>query len=387
MLVIDETGSWDSESIPDSLSNLRAIYPQHGDAVLVAPTTQMVVSSLIQLDGWSRNVIFLPKGVDLPVIPSSASGIDSRTKWCLFTSGTTGSPKLISHHLETLKSLISTSSATSSFVWGLLYEPIRMAGIQVLVQAISTNTKVVVPTINWSMASKVQFMKEQGVTALSATPTIWRQILQTNESVDWALEQVSLGGEIADQKILDALQSRFPKARVAHIFASTETSAAFSVTDGVEGFPVSYLDASPKGIKLAVIDDVLHVFLPTSDLATSDGYVSTGDLVEIVNDRVLFRGRASGVINVGGAKVFPENVETVLRRHEFVIDAVVRGKQNPFSGEVVIAEVQLQENAPADAIKTLKKWAKEHLESYAVPVTIKSVTTLTHNSNGKSLRT
>ncbi len=82
---------------------------------------------------------------------------------------------------------------------------------------------------------------ESGANAVSATPSLWRQILQLPVSAGWDLKQITLGGEIADQRVLDALTSAFPGARIVHVFASTETGAAFSVKDGREGFPVTYL--------------------------------------------------------------------------------------------------------------------------------------------------
>lgn len=386
MRIVDESGVWDSKDSRELFGRLKDRHAKGEDAYLVNPSARLVAEALLVLENWSRNVFFRPINMEqeLEIVEQTSS--DESTGWWLFSSGTTGAPKMIRHNRETLFSLVSEKNSSKGLTWGLTYEPIRMAGIQVLAQAITTDATVVAPKDNWSVSAKVDFMKENGVNALSATPTFWRQILQTNSASKWDLEQISLGGEIADQKILNALKDRFPLARIVHIFASTETSAAFSVSDGLEGFPVSFLENCPRGIRIAIFDDVLHVYLPDSVFAKGDGFVSTGDKIEVVGQRVFFRGRESGVINVGGVKVWPEQVERVLRQHEYVIDVVVKGKPNPFSGEVVTAEIQFVRGAPEDAISKLKQWVKEKLEKQAVPVIIKSVEAISINSTGKSVR-
>lgn len=386
MRVIDEFGVWESQDTQVRSDSLRNKHSKGQDVFLINPSARVVVEALVDLNDWSRNVILLPKNVDESIDIRTTSFHVEKTGWWLYSSGTTGVPKMARHNQETLFALVSQRRSSNCLTWGLTYEPIRMAGIQVLVQAIATNATVVVPSNSWPVSAKVKFMKKNGVNALSATPTFWRQILQTNEASNWDLVQVSLGGEIADQKILNALKERFPNARIVHIFASTETSAAFSVSDGIEGFPIDFLENCPKGIRIGVFDDLLHVYLPDSDFANPHGFVSTGDKIEIVGNRALFRGRASGVINVGGVKVWPEQVEIVLRQHEYVVDAVVRGKANPFSGEIVCAEIQLIEAAPEDAVMQVKQWAREKLEKHSVPATIKSVEKIGVNSTGKVVR-
>ena len=142
-----------------------------------------------------------------------------------------------------------------------------------------------------------------------------------------SLKYVRLSGEIADGAILDSLRVAYPDARIVHAFASTEAGVAFEVTDGQEGFPASFVDAGGK-VQLRIRDGSLHIrsartatrYVGRDDIRLHDenGYVDTDDMVELRCDRYYFKGRRTGVINIGGLKVHPEEVESVINLHSDV---------------------------------------------------------------------
>ena len=307
------------------------------------------------------------------------------TRWVLFTSGTTGEPKPIVHTFASLTRTVRPDREHSR-TWGLLYEPQRMAGIQVIAQVLLGGGRLVVPQYGLDLSAKVQFFKTHGVDSLSATPSMWRRILQAPEAAHWPLRQITLGGEIADQRVLDALAQAFPGARITHVFAATETGAAFSVNDGREGFPVAFLEQPPGGVRLEIREGVLHVHSPQVQGAASDGFVSTGDVVEVHEDRVLFKGRDSGVANVAGAKVFPEQVESLLRTHPGVADAVVQAVPNTFSGSILVARVLPTAQVEPRFDKQLRGWLRSQAPSHWVPARITIVEDLATSANGKAVR-
>ena len=376
----------------------RGQVPLGGRTALSTDDAAVVAAALVALDGWAAEVRLIPPTLDVGVdtdlvrlIPSS-SGTDDHgraeqpTRWILFTSGTTGEPKTISHTTASL-TRTTVAGAGGDFVWGLFYDPNRMAGLQVLLQGLRSRATIVAPAPDRSLADRARTMIAGGVNAVSATPSLWRQLLQLPEAASWALRQITLGGEIADQRILDALSGRYPSTRIVHVFASTETGAAFSVKDGREGFPVAYLSDPPRGVALDVRDDILHVHSPGVSAAAPDGFASTGDIVEIVEDRVLFRGRASGVVNVGGANVWPETVEAVLRRHPDVIEAVVSSKPNSMMGNVLVAQVTVTADADREsAAKTLRRWVREQAPRSHVPASVDIVDELDIAATGKVIR-
>jgi len=381
---------------------------ERGSAVaLQTHRPEVVAAALVNLQGWASEVHLLPPGVsndalpaEIPLLmaddhPSSTAGDsvsddarpDLETVWVVYTSGTTGAPKAIRHTQHTLTRTITERQRKNELTWGLLYDPNRMAGLQVLHFALATGSTVVAPDAGDSLAERVRFLAASNVTAISATPTLWRMILQVRLSEPWDLQQITLGGEIADQRVLDALASRFPNARIVHIFASTETGAAFSVTDGLAGFPASYLVEAPRGIRLEVRDDILHIHSPGVSTAGDDGFASTGDVMEVTADRVFFRGRASGVVNVGGANVWPEEVETLLRQHPEVHEAQVRATPNAMVGNLLIASVVATDDAQTDDLgKRLRAWVRKTSPGPQVPAKVRVVESLEIMSTGKAAR-
>ena len=202
--------------------------------------------------------------------------------------------------------------------------------------------------------------------------------------------------EIADQSILSALRRQFPKARIAHIYASTEAGVGFSVSDDRAGFPEQWLgEGPPSDMKISDRDTLLikSPALSTSESLqarrTPDGYLDTEDCVRISDGRVYFIGRASGVINVGGNKVHPEEVENLVRELPGIQNATVNARNSPIMGQLVSLDVQAgslsseQRQALKDQIR---KHCRAHLQKYKVPALINFVDTLEITESGKIAR-
>ena len=163
-----------------------------------------------------------------------------------------------------------------------------------------------------------------GVTHISGTPSHWRRALMSPAAHLITPEYVRLSGEIADQAILNHLRAVYPQARIAHAFASTEAGVAFDVNDGLAGFPASVIEHTPD-VEMKVENGSLRIrsnrtarcYLGDQHQALRDeeGFVDTGDMLELRDDRYHFVGRRDGMINVGGMKVYPEEVEAVINGH------------------------------------------------------------------------
>ncbi len=190
-----------------------------------------------------------------------------------------------------------------------------------------------------------------GVTHISGTPSHWRKALMSGAAQRLSPAYVRLSGEIADQGILDALRAAFPQAVVAHAFASTEAGVGFEVRDGRAGFPASLVGKSERGVELDVSRGMLRIRSPGNasaylgagapSLRDPEGFVDLGDRVELRDGRYYFVGRSGGIINVGGLKVHPEEVEAVINSHPRVRVSLVRPRRNPITGAVVTADVVL----------------------------------------------
>ncbi len=320
------------------------------------------------------------------------------TQWVLTTSGTTATPKLVAHTLETLtRTTKKDPIKNEDACWGLLYEWPRFAGLQVLLQSALSRSTLLAPAPDVTLQEKIDFLIHFRCSHLSATPTMWRKIIMTPGSKQLCLNQISLGGEIADAKILQTLSHLFPDSRITHIYASTEAGVGFSVNDGLPGFPENFLTTPPAGISLRISNNKLYIRSRSRELAyigtetffgDQDGWIDTGDTIDLRNGRCYFLGRSNGVINVAGNKVHPEEVENILLQYPGIQAARVYGKFNSFTGYLVAAEVVFDTH-PEDVkimLQRLQQYSREHLAPYKVPALITFATHIASSTTGKIIR-
>jgi acyl-coenzyme A synthetase/AMP-(fatty) acid ligase len=326
-----------------------------------------------------------------------------QTEWILLTSGTTGTPKLVLHTLSSLAGTLPRQpSAAGRLVWSTFYDIRRYGGLQIYLRAMLGGVPLVLSSPEESTREFFLRAAAAGVTHISGTPSHWRRALMSGDAGLLQPEYVRLSGEVADQSILDNLRAAYPHARIAHAFASTEAGVAFEVEDGLAGFPADIIDAPRGSIDLKVEDGTLRIrssrnaarYLGSSEnlLAGGDGYVDTGDLVELVEGRYHFRGRKGGIINVGGYKVYPEEVEAVLNADPRVRMSLVRARRNPITGAVVVADVILADpvDAAGDGAERIKaellNACRRQLPAHKVPATLRFVPALELTAGGKLVR-
>ena len=410
----------------------------HGRSVLVATGGQRAAAlAMLAIDGLARRMVLMPPGLNaeqtasilrdaaidicltddafpqgaalagVPCIDAglaAAAGDDGlspeQTEWVLTTSGTTGNPKLVAHALEGLAGGINISVRPEpGTAWSTFYDIRRYGGLQVFLRAMLGPTSLVLSDPDEPIRDFLLRVGRAGVTHILGTPSHWRMALMSSAVAGIAPRYVRLSGEIADQAILDQLKAAFPQARVAHAYASTEGGVGFTVDDGFEGFPASLI-GERSGIEIIVRNDTLHVrskrtgrkYLGAegATLIDEQGYVDSGDRVERRGDRYYFLGRNTGMINVGGIKVLPEEVETVINGHPSVALSRVRARPNPILGAVVEAEVVLQADAaraePAALRGEIIAHCREHLARHKVPFTVTFVPELPITAGGKLLR-
>lgn len=331
---------------------------------------------------------------------AQALEIDEPPTYILATSGTTGVPKLASYSLDALLFTAKNDiNRGKDFTWGLTYDINRFAGLQVYLQAISSGSTLVTPSNSATIAEVIIIFTRESVNALSGTPSFWRKLLMEPSHSELQLKRITLGGEISNQSVLSALSLRYPSAAIVHIYASTEAGVGFVVNDKKEGFPVSFLNSnSSLACQLKIIDGNLWIksangctkFLKGKLNIDSDGYIDTGDMVRVENERIIFLGRESGSINVGGNKVMPEKIESILEQHSSIVMSKVFSKSNPVLGSLVACEVVLKHSVKELNSKALKRdilsHCREQLEPFEVPALLKIVDSIPISATGKKVR-
>ena len=327
-------------------------------------------------------------------------GEQIETEWILLTSGTTGLPKLAVHTLASLAgSAWHTDPASASLVWSTFYDMRRYGGLHIFLHAALTGTSLVVSSALETTADFLVRAGAHGVTNISGTPSHWRRALMSPFANRIEPEYIRMSGEIVDQAILNQVQAQYPQARVAHTFASTEAGVGFNVNDGLMGFPEEILTGNPL-IEMIVKDGTLRIrstrtaarYLGEDSpaLKDADGFVDTGDTIELRNGRYYFTGRRDGTINVGGYKVHPEEVEAVINRHPQVAMSLVKAKRNPITGALVIADVvvkSLPESGGAGPLQhDILRFCRAELDAHKVPASINIVPMLAIGESGKLVR-
>ena len=325
---------------PESLSKLLACHLAGVHVFLMAQDTPAE-----QATSWGKRfglaAIFDSSDEVRAVDDASQTG-DSNAITIL-TSGTTGEPKAVQHTWESLTRPVRPMDEEHS-IWLLTYRPHLYAGLQVMMQCL-LNQGCLVMTQPGDTADEVATLAaNKSVEYASATPSYWRWLLTfaSDESLgNMSLKQITLGGEAVDQATLDALHRKFPSTRLVHIYATTELGRCFSVTDGLAGFPSKFLnEVSKDGVEMKIDDGELVVRSANamsgydqSEIASpKQDWFHTGDLVSVEADRVFFVGRKTDMINVGGNKVYPLEVETVIRTVTGVADVRVYGEASSILG-------------------------------------------------------
>ena len=426
-------------------SSLGAYLDQlRGQSVFVRTKDQLTAAlAFIELDGIARRIVLCPTDLrnehvplamaiaeadavvyDNDILAGPTAGVASRvkctpklvhgsferngsrqTEWILFTSGTTGMPKLVLHTLSTLCSAIDGSrNSGDPEVWSTFYDIRRYGGLQIFLRAMLGGGSLVLSSAEESTEDFLIRAGASDATHISGTPSHWRRAIMSPLVHRLTPVYVRLSGEMVDEAILDNLRTVFPEATIVHAFASTEAGVGFEVRDGLAGFPWSLLGVQDSGVAMKVEDGSLRIrsaraavrYLGSSDeaLTAPDGFVDTHDLLELRDDRFYFIGRADGVINVGGLKVHPEEVEAVINRHPGVRMSQVKARRNPITGALVVADVvaqstagQLDTTADTAMLKAeILTTCRQALAPHKVPAAIRFVASLEMTASGKLAR-
>ena len=123
----------------------------------------------------------------------------------------------------------------------------------------------------------------------------------------------------------------------------------------------------------------------TAEVFTQDGWLRTGDLVQVRDGFIYMADRRKEMINSSGFNVYPSQVEEAVRSMPGVLDVAAVGVPAGESGEDVVAAVVLEAGASV-TLTDLRKWAEKSLAHYALPRQIVVMTELPRSQLGKVMR-
>ena len=303
-------------------------------------------------------------------------------KITLFTSGTTGTPKKVSHNIKSLTRFLKKSTLHEQSVWGFAYNPTHMAGIQVFLQAL-LNKNSIVKLFGLERTEIFNQIQNHNITHISATPTFYKLLLPVENTFN-SVMRLTCGGEKFDSKTLAELTKMFPNAKITNVYASTEAGTLFASKEDL--FVVK--DAFANSVKIKNNELLLHKSLlgQSQQINLDNDWYNTGDLVEIISENPLsfkFIARKNEMINVGGYKVNPTEVEEVIRSIAQVKDVRVFGKSNSILGNIICAEIVANSQMTE---KEIRDFLKTKLQQFKIPRLIKFTDKLQFTRTGKTSR-
>lgn len=294
----------------------------------------------------------------------------------LFTSGSTGRPKAVVHDFSRLLEKFHESRPALVTLNFLLFD--HWGGLNTLLHSLSSGSMLVLPESR-QPDDVCSLIARYGIELLPATPSFLNLLLISGapDRHDLSsLKVISFGAEPMPASTLDRLRKVFPNVELRQTYGMIELGVlrAKSRSDGS-----LWVKLGGRGYDLRVVDGMLEIKAEATMLGyighqspiTPDGYFRTGDLVEQDGEYLKILGRKSDLINVGGQKVYPAEVETVLLEIDGVRDASVHGEPHIMMGKIVVARVVIDAGGePAEMRKRIKRYCAERLQPFMVPTKI-----------------
>ncbi|HPT59704.1 MAG TPA: class I adenylate-forming enzyme family protein [Fervidobacterium sp.] len=311
---------------------------------------------------------------------------DNRWEIVLYTSGTTGRPKRVAHKLDSITRGTKVSEKYRENVWAFAYNPTHFAGLQVFFQAFyNQNPMIYIFDVNRKEVENV--LRRYNVTHISATPTFYRSILPYIREVVPSVERATMGGEKYDKNLEAQLLKVFPNADVRNVYASTEAGSIFSAKGDI--FSISPRIADK--VRFAEDGELLihKSLLGESDTFQLDeDWYRTGDIVEMIDEsHFKFVSRKTEMINIGGYKVNPHEVEDEIKKIDGVVDVIVKARSNRITGNILVAEVKINDGIDKrEKEKEITKILEKRLQSWKIPRIFTFVDNIELTRTGKKVR-
>jgi acyl-coenzyme A synthetase/AMP-(fatty) acid ligase len=305
----------------------------------------------------------------------------------LFSSGSTGKSKAAVHDMIPLLEKFKVERHTLRTITFLLFD--HIGGVNTLLYILS-NTGTIIAIENRSPESVCRLIEKYKVELLPTSPSFIFMLLisKAYEKYDISsLKLVTYGTETMPESTLNKFNQLFPGIELKQTYGLSELGILRSkskdnnslwVKIGGEGFQTKVKD----GILFIKAKSAMLGYLNAASPFDEEGWFNTQDRVEVDGEWVKILGRDSDIINVGGQKVYPTEVESIIIQIENIIDATVYGIPNPILGSVVAAKLVVETTEDIQSLKKrIRSYCKDKLEQYKIPVQV-----IIDNSNQVSSR-
>ena len=311
----------------------------------------------------------------------------------LLSSGTTGVPKAVLHDSDKLLKKYIYSKKRYTTIGLMLFD--HIAGIDTLFYVLSSGGSLIIPQEK-SIDNILTTLSQLSVEVLPASPSLIQLLLMDDRfNINYlsSLKVITIGSERINDNLNSRLQERFGgKVELIQKYGITEIGTPATITRDNDP---RYIKFKSGLIDYKIDDNVLYIKSPSSMVGylspdqsiPFDGWFNTQDQVEVDGEWIKILGRVSDIINVGGQKVYPAEVESVLQSMDNVINVAVYGKSNLIMGSVVAAKVCLDSNETAlEFKKRMREFCKDKLQTYKIPSIVEIVDEIKISDRYKKVR-
>ncbi len=310
----------------------------------------------------------------------------------LFSSGSTGKPKAMVHDLEHLvKSFDGKKEKNLKLLIFLMFD--HIGGINTLLNILSMGATMIIPK-DRNAENICELIQKYKIRVLPSSPTFLNLILISEAYKKYdlsSLRMITYGTESMPDELLKRLKKVFVKVKFLQTFGTSETGIANTSSLNSNS---TFMKIDDKNLKYKIVGGELYLKSKTQILGylnasmesfTDDGWFKTGDLVEVEGDYIKIIGRNKEMINVGGEKVLPSEVESVILELEQIQDVLVFSEKNPITGQMVVCDV-VSKLDKKELKKLIRSHCKTKLDNYKIPTKVNVVESLNVGARFKKKR-
>ena len=386
----------------ESIALLIALYKNKNIIVPITTTIESEIKERIE-ESYSDKII---KIVDNKYLIEENNSDDkhqmiknlqdnSQSGLILFSSGSTGKPKAMIHNFDNLVEHYKDKKEKSlNMILFLMFD--HIGGLNTLLNILSMGATMIIPE-NRNADDVCKLLQDYKIMVLPSSPTFLNLILMSkaNEKYDLSsLRMITYGTETMPDSLLNRLKEAFPRVKFLQTFGTSETGIANTSSKSSNS---TFMKIDDPELEYKIVDNELWLksktqvmgYLNSSmDSFTEDGWFKTGDLVEATEDGYIkIIGRNKEVINVGGEKVLPNEVESLILEIPEIEDCMVYGEVNIITGQTVVCDVVLKYELTQNEIKKIvRKFCKDKLDAYKIPTKVNVVDKTNFGDRFKKIR-
>ena len=310
----------------------------------------------------------------------------------LFSSGSTGESKAAVHDITGILEKFKIRRNTLRTITFLLYD--HIGGVNTMFYILS-NAGCIITVEDRNPDKVLRQIEKYKAELLPTSPTFLNLVLLSEAYKNYdisSLKTITYGTEPMPEITLKRFHELFPDIKMQQTYGLSELGILRSKSKSSDSL---WVKIGGEGFETRVVEGILQIkarsammgYLNAPSPFTNDGWFNTGDRVEVEGEYFKILGRYSEIINVGGEKVYPTEVENVIQSMDNVAEVTVFGENNPITGMIVCARVRLKEDEDEKLfVSKLKKFCRERLQPYKVPIKVFIISDIQYSDRFKKKR-